>query len=456
MVNKKIMRILKKIYNRIFPTIIALSALSVSASAAFYSVTGLSKLFAGASLQVLIMAGSLEVSKLVIASLLYRYWSDLNNVLRTYLTVATGILVLITSVGIYGFLSAAYQETASQSLIVDRQINILTTKKNRFEENLKFYSLEKEGITESIEVLRKGLTDNKIQYIDRETGQLITTTSSTNRRVYQQQLDDAINRRDDINKNIESLTDSLTTYDIKILTTEMQNEAGAELGPLKYISQLTGVEMDQVVNYLLLIIIFVFDPLAISLVITANYAFMRIKDDHYEDSDLTSLQERDGALNEMVKNNQEMGLYEDNINTLIDDNNEDNDGINEMYFDQLDNWLDNMEEQKNTFNYDKTNNQSIRDVKNTIEEFESVYDEDIVNEQDNIKQEDEIDEHEYVNEEEGLETEGDVVLYDENTLDDEIKQTNNIEPTPLPRPRRAGFLKIGDKLVNRNIRYRNV
>ena len=85
----------------LLPFIIALSALSVSASAAFYSVTGLSMLFAGASFAVLIMASSLEVAKLVIASLLYQYWDKINKVLRTYLTVAACVLVLITSSGIY-------------------------------------------------------------------------------------------------------------------------------------------------------------------------------------------------------------------------------------------------------------------------------------------------------------------------------------------------------------------
>ena len=85
------MKILKEIQKRIFPSVIALTALSVSLSAAFYSVTGLSKLFAGASFQVMIMAGSLEIAKLVIASLLYQYWSQLNKILRTYLSIATVI-----------------------------------------------------------------------------------------------------------------------------------------------------------------------------------------------------------------------------------------------------------------------------------------------------------------------------------------------------------------------------
>ena len=99
---------LKKIQERIFPFLIATSALSVSASAAFYSVSGLSKLFAGASLAVIIMATTLEASKLVIASLLYQYRKTLPRSLKIYLTGAASILVLITSMGIYGFLSAAY------------------------------------------------------------------------------------------------------------------------------------------------------------------------------------------------------------------------------------------------------------------------------------------------------------------------------------------------------------
>ncbi len=99
---------MKNLKNKIFPLLIAFSALSVSASAAFYSVSGLSKLFAGASLEVIIMASSLEIAKLVIASLLYQYWDTINKALRVYLTVAAGVLILITSAGIYGFLSAAY------------------------------------------------------------------------------------------------------------------------------------------------------------------------------------------------------------------------------------------------------------------------------------------------------------------------------------------------------------
>jgi len=267
---------LKKLQERIFPFIIALSALSVSASAAFYSVTGLSKLFAGASLEVFIMASSLEIAKLIIASFLYQYWEKINKVLRTYLTLAAFILIVITSMGIYGFLSAAYQETATKSNIVDKEIGLLNLKKERFEEDRTFLIEEKTIVDESISGLRNGLSNNVIQYKDSETGEIITTTSSSTRRALQSQLDDAVVRRDNISNKLTAVTDSITNLDLKIFEVESNSEVAAELGPLKYISELTGAPMSNVVNYLLIILVFVFDPLAIALVIAANFLFERL------------------------------------------------------------------------------------------------------------------------------------------------------------------------------------
>ena len=143
----------KNLRKGFFPSLIAFSALSVSASAAFYSVSGLSKLFAGASFEVIIMAGSLEVAKLVIASLLYQYWDTLNKWLRTYLSIATVVLVLITSMGIYGFLSAAYQETYSKLLIQENQIEFIENKAKFYEEDLERYDTELARISENINIL---------------------------------------------------------------------------------------------------------------------------------------------------------------------------------------------------------------------------------------------------------------------------------------------------------------
>ena len=267
----------KKIQERIFPFIIATSALSVSASAAFYSISGLSKLFAGAAFAVIIMATSLEVAKLVIASLLYQYRKTIPKLLKYYLTVAAVVLVLITSMGIYGFLSAAYQETAAKAGSIDSQISLIEIKRDNVRDQLTVYNAEKITVNGALSELRAGLSNNVIQYKDRETGEIITTTSSSTRRALERQLDQAIERQTEINTKVDVLNEQLFKYETEIVEVSTNNDIAGELGPLKYLSGLTGTPMDEIINYLLLTIIFVFDPLAIALVIAANYSFELLK-----------------------------------------------------------------------------------------------------------------------------------------------------------------------------------
>lgn len=266
---------LKDLKQSIFPFIIAFSALSVSASAAFYSISGLSKLFAGASFEVIIMASSLEIAKLVIASLLYQYWNVINKALRTYLMVATVILILITSMGIYGFLSAAYQETANKAGNMDAQVSLVEVKRDNIKEQLAVYTLEKENINKAIADLRAGLANNIIQYKDKD-GNVVTSTSSATRTALEKQLDQATTRQADVNLKVDELNTQLFEYETQIVDIKTGSDLAGELGPLKYLSGLTGISMDKIINVLLLVIIFVFDPLAISLVIAANFAFSQI------------------------------------------------------------------------------------------------------------------------------------------------------------------------------------
>ena len=268
---------LKKIQERIFPFLIALSALSVSASAAFYSVSGLSKLFAGAAFAVIIMAASLEVAKLVIASLLYQYRKNLPRLLKWYLSMACVVLILITSMGIYGFLSAAYQETAAKAGNIDAQIALIETKRDNVKEQLVVYNEEKSSINKAVADLRKGLSNNVIQYKDRETGEIITTTSSSTRRALEKQLDQAIERQTQINAKVDELNTKIFDYETEIVEVRTSDAVSSELGPLKYLSGLTGTPMDKIINWLLLTIIFVFDPLAIALVVAANFAFEQLR-----------------------------------------------------------------------------------------------------------------------------------------------------------------------------------
>ena len=256
-----------------FPFLIGFSALSVSASAAFYSVSGLSKLFAGASLEVIIMAGSLEFAKLVTASLLYQYWDTINKTLRTYLSIATIILVLITSMGIYGFLSAAYQETYSKLTAVENQKGFIQQKIDFYQNDVTRYDTEIERISSNISTLSNAKASS-IQVRDTTvSGGFRQTISTTELRMAQSRINIEEENRKLAQEKRTIASDSLQKFQLQVLELDNNNEIAGELGPLQYLSGLTGISMDKIINWLLLIIIFVFDPLAISLVIAANFAF---------------------------------------------------------------------------------------------------------------------------------------------------------------------------------------
>ena len=267
---KKLITVLSK---GTLPFIIAISALSVSASAAFYSVSGLSKLFAGATFEVIIMAGSLEVAKLVTASLLYQYWDTINKTLRAYLSIATVILVLITSMGIYGFLSAAYQETYQKLSINENRIEFLDQKREFYQQDVTRYDDELARISGNISTLSNArATSIQVRDTTSSTG-VRNTISTAELRLAQNRIEVEEQNRRDVQSRREIAADSLQKYQLEILDLENDTEIAGELGPLQYLSGLTGTPMDKIINWLLLVIIFVFDPLAISLVVAANFAF---------------------------------------------------------------------------------------------------------------------------------------------------------------------------------------
>ena len=210
--------------------------------------------------------------------------------------------------GIYGFLSAAYQETAALAGNVEAQIALIETKRDNVKEQLAIYSDEKSSINEAVSDLRSGLSNNVIQYTD-TLGNVLTTTSSSTRRALEKQLDQAIERQTEINTRVDNLNQQLFDYETEIVEVTSNNNVAGELGPLKYLSGLTGKPMDQIINVLLLIIIFVFDPLAIALVIAANFAFEQLRKktkenvygEQVEEEEWDEEHALDMVLNDMVK-----------------------------------------------------------------------------------------------------------------------------------------------------------
>ena len=261
---------MRKLFNflgkAIFPTLIAVTALAISGSAATFSVIGLSKLFAGASLAVIIMTGTLEASKLVVASLLHQYWSDLNRLLKTYLTLAVVVLIMITSMGIYGYLSAAYQETANKEGITQKELAIYDSKIENYKKQKSSREETANSVQERITQLNEGINNIEYSWVDRDG-------AGDQRELLSTQLEIANEEYLRVSNDISKLDSTILALENERFETEISSDVAAELGPLKYISKISGWEMDKTVNVLILIIVFVFDPLAICLVLAANFAF---------------------------------------------------------------------------------------------------------------------------------------------------------------------------------------
>lgn len=311
---------------KLLPYLVVISALSVSLSAAFYSVTGLGKMFSGASVQVMIMMSSLEIAKLVLASLLYQYWSKLNRALKTYYFIALFVLMSITSAGIYGYLSSAYSDTLNKVENIDKQVKVLDTKREMFQTQLNDARSEKERINQNIAELTKGVSNNFVQSKDRN-GNIITTSSSANRKVYEEQLKSSQKRRDDILLIETSLNDSITKIDLKKLDLETNTDIAGEIGPLKYIAKLTSKSMDEVINWFIIALMLVFDPLAVSLVVGANVIF---RDKNKEKEKLKLSQEIDQKIIEFDERKKEI----EKINSDLD-NREKNVSNREIELDSL-------------------------------------------------------------------------------------------------------------------------
>ena len=224
--------------SRFFAFLVGLAAFAIAGSAAFFSVFGLSKLFAGATSAVVVMAGSLEFGKLISASFLYRYWDKVNKALRTYLLVGIVTLVGITSAGIFGFLSNAYQ---GATIEFEKESTKLIYKEDRLEQ----LEEDKVYLKEELELAISELPDNYI----------------TAKRNLREEYNPKVLEVNDQILNIKSEIGDLKTALI---------ESVVDVGQDIYLARAFGTDVDTAVKIFIFILIFVFDPMAVVLVICYN------------------------------------------------------------------------------------------------------------------------------------------------------------------------------------------
>jgi hypothetical protein len=289
-----------------------MAAVVVAGTGAYFSVTGLGVLFSGASTAVIVMASALEFAKLVTASYLEQKWKETTLFLKVYLTSAVFILMLITSAGIFGYLSNAFQQQNIKLQQVDREILVFTTKITTNEEQIKQFTSQITNLQQnSGTLLDKGRVNSR----------LIRSIDSRDRQIGK--INDKITKLQEENaKNNEEINK------IRLNNLDLEKEVGG----FKFVAQAFDVELDRVVKWFMFLIVFVFDPLAIALVIALNKLLKENKpkieeneplvEKNYEiygDSgkNLTKSEETEVILE---KNDQELGWYDELFhNPLVDE-----------------------------------------------------------------------------------------------------------------------------------------
>ena len=280
-----------------------ITALAISAVAAFYSIVGLMAIFSASAISIAVMGVVLEIGKLITASWLYQNWKKIPRLLKYYLTLAVVVLMFITSMGIFGYLSKAHIDqgtgTAELYLKVERIDNSISSERKIIERAEKQIGMLDSALDKYIELgaITKGLGKREEQ--EKERNLLNTTVNNAQLR-------------------IDDLLDEKTEFNLQIKNFE------AEVGPLKYISALFYGEdaldyIDRSVRYVILILVFVFDPLAVLLIIAANMSFneynakvKRRKNRKKNKGDITTTVQQQGELRKVTKeqNGVEINYYE--------------------------------------------------------------------------------------------------------------------------------------------------
>ena len=251
---------MNKIFN--FKTLVSLSALIIAGCAALFSVTGIGTLFAGAAISVMIMASALELGKLVGISFLYRYWTEIPRALKSYMLVASIVLIGITSAGIYGYLSSAYAKVAAEPLKMNADIQIYNAQIGTLEEEIKRKTIRLDQII-SLRSQQENRIDNLIT-------KSVTGSNSTIRSA-QNSLTELNRTATQLQKEINQTSAQRDSLTAKSLTTEVGISTNSDIGTFIYISRAMEVPLDTVVKWFILVIVLVFDPLSICLVLAYNF-----------------------------------------------------------------------------------------------------------------------------------------------------------------------------------------
>lgn len=245
-----------------FKYLLLLSSVLIALCAAFFSVTGIAALFAGKYWTVLVMASSLELGKLVAASFLYRYWVTTAKPLKVYLTVGVTVLMLITSIGIYGYLSAGYAQVAATPQQSMNQISMLESREQTLLDNVNGWRQDNTAIE-----ARRSQANSTLGSVLSGNTQLNQRSAFSNLRQEIADLDKQKTTNNQLIQKAQQEHDSLDAIRVGLMG---EVNSSGKIGQFMYVAKALNVPLDSVVKWFVLILVFVFDPLAVSLILAYN------------------------------------------------------------------------------------------------------------------------------------------------------------------------------------------
>jgi len=239
-----------------FTLLLAFTALLVAGCAAYFSVLGIATLFSGHFWSVVIMAGSLEIGKIVGTSFLYRYWDKTAWFLKTYLLIAIFTLVCITSMGIFGYLSSGYQVNRGKTDLIDSKVTLVVQ--------------QKESIQNEIE--QNNLRIQTLNDARRTQEQRLPSMSRLAAAPVYQDMERAAEEIKGLTARNQELQNKVFEKDEEMAGFQNQMYELHDIGTFKFVAEAFGVELDTVVKFFILVIVLVFDPLAVALILGYNIA----------------------------------------------------------------------------------------------------------------------------------------------------------------------------------------
>jgi hypothetical protein len=222
--------------SRLYITLLAIASLWIASIGAVFSIAGLTHLFSGATYSIILMASALEFAKLVTAGFLYRYWGHVGRVMRYYLSCAVVALSLITSLGIFGYLSNAYQKSSMNFKTENIKLGVLNEEDSRIQDEVKRIQAEVASVPRSRITKRLALQDS-----------------------FEPQIRELEKRSDAIHSQMAQMK-------LEMVHTQ------TTVGPLIYVAEAFDTDVDKVAKSLILLFVSIFDPLAICLVFATNLA----------------------------------------------------------------------------------------------------------------------------------------------------------------------------------------